>query len=45
MKKQRQTYKIIAATSLALFSLSAVFIASAAWFTASRKADSNGDGF
>ena len=37
--------RIIAATSMTVFSLAAVFVATAAWFTASRKVDSNGDGF
>ncbi len=30
---------------MSIFSLAAVFIATAAWFTATRKVDSNGDGF
>lgn len=37
--------RIIAATSMTVFSLTAVFVATSAWFTASRKVDGNGDGF
>ncbi len=44
-KRNNGQLKIIAATSMSIFSLAAVFIATAAWFTVSRKVDSNGDGF
>ena len=45
MKKHNSNMRIIAATSMTVFSLAAVFVATSAWFTASRKVDSNGDGF
>lgn len=43
MKKSDR--KIVSATAMALFNLTAIFIATAAWFTASRKVDSDGSGF
>lgn len=45
MKKQNSRFKIIAATSMTIFSLAAVFVATTAWFTASRNVDGKGDGF
>lgn len=45
MKKRNSNLKTIAATSMSIFSLAAVFVSTIAWFTANRKVDSNGDGF
>lgn len=45
MKKRNSKLKTIAATSMSIFSLAAVFVSTIAWFTANRKVDSNGDGF
>ncbi len=44
-KRNNSELKIIAATSMTIFSLAAVFIATTAWFTVSRKIDANGDAF
>lgn len=44
-KRNNSQLKIIAATSMTIFSLAAVFIATTAWFTVSRKVDANGDAF
>ncbi len=44
MKKQKNM-RFIAATSMTVFSMAAVFVATSAWFTASRKVDADGDGF
>ncbi len=44
-KRNNAQLKIIAATSMTIFSLAAVFIATTAWFTVSRKVDANGDAF
>lgn len=37
--------KIIAATSMTVFSLAVVFVATAAWFCANRIVSNKGDGF
>lgn len=45
MKKRKNTLKIIASTSVTLFSLFTLFVSSFAWFMANRKADADGTGF
>ncbi len=45
VRKQNNKLKLIAATSMSIFSLAAVFVASFAWFTAARNADAGGSGF
>lgn len=45
MKLRKTDLKIIAATSMTIFTLAAVFVATTAWFTAARKVNADGDGF
>lgn len=45
MKKRKNTLKIIASTSVTLFSLFTLFVSSFAWFLAKRNADADGSGF
>lgn len=44
-KKHSLNLKIIAMTSMAVFSLAAVFVSTAAWFTVMRQVKTGGDGF
>ena len=44
-KKHSLNLKIIAMTSMAVFSLAAVFVSTAAWFTTMRQVKTGGDGF
>ena len=45
MKKSNKQLRIIAATSMSIFSLAVVFVASFAWFTVARSVDTDGTGF
>lgn len=45
MKKNTNSFKIVAATSMSIFSLFCVFISTFAWFYANRAVDTNGSGF
>lgn len=44
-KNRSKKLKLIAATSLSIFSLFVCFVSSFAWFSANRKADTDGNGF
>lgn len=44
-KNSNSKLKIIAATSMSIFSLASVFVACFAWFTVARNVDTNGSGF
>lgn len=45
MKKKNNSLKIIASTSMTIFSLLTCFVATFAWFTANRNANADGSGF
>jgi hypothetical protein len=45
MKINISKLKIIAATSITIFTLASLFVATSAWFTAKRTVEANGDGF